>query len=76
MAEPHATQHEPLLISLTGLMSRWSSFDFQRRITAGCGVTLDPVAVNALYALGLLGGTARPSALADGLHLSRPQRRN
>lgn len=64
--------HETLLSSLTGLMSRWSSLELQRRITAECGITLDPVAVSALYTLGLIGGTSRPSSLADALHLSRP----
>lgn len=67
-----SAQHETLLTSLTGLMSRWSSLELQRRITAECGVTLDPVAVSALYTLGIMGGSSRPSALADGLHLSRP----
>ena len=64
--------HENLLSSMTGLISRWSSLELQRRITAECGITLDPVAVAALYTLGLSGGTSRPSALADTLHLSRP----
>lgn len=64
--------HENLLSSMTGLISRWSSLELQRRITAECGITLDPVAVAALYTLGLSGGTSRPSVLADTLHLSRP----
>lgn len=64
--------HETLLTSLTSLMSRWSSLELQRRITRECGITLDPVAVSALYTLGLTGGIARPSTLADALHLSRP----
>lgn len=64
--------HEILLASLTGLMSRWSSLELQRRITAECGLTLDPVAVSAVYTLGLRGGDVRPSTIADALHLSRP----
>lgn len=64
--------HENLLSTMTGLISRWSSLELQRRITAECGITLDPVAVAALYTLGLSGGTSRPSSLADTLHLSRP----
>ena len=70
---PNATEtHAVLLGSLTRLMSRWSSLEFQRRITAECGVRLDPVAVRALYVLGVEGGAARPSTIADELHLSRP----
>lgn len=67
-----ARTHAVLLSSLTRLMSRWSSLEFQRRITAECGVHLDPVAVRALYVLGVEGGAARPSTIADELHLSRP----
>lgn len=61
-----------LLSELTRLMSRWSSLEFQRRITAESGIALDPVAVRAVYLLGVAGGTTRPSTLADELHLSRP----
>ncbi|GAA1488205.1 MarR family winged helix-turn-helix transcriptional regulator [Brachybacterium sacelli] len=64
--------HRSTLRALTGLMSQWSSLDFQRRITAQCGLTLDPVAVRALYGLGIAGGSARPRDLADELHLTRP----
>ncbi|MBN9612443.1 MAG: winged helix-turn-helix transcriptional regulator [Actinobacteria bacterium] len=67
-----ADTHAVLLGALTSLMSRWSSLEFQRRITAECGVVLDPVAVRALYVLGVEGGSARPSTIADELHLSRP----
>ena len=72
MAPARSASHESLLSSLTGLMSRWSSLELQRRITAECGITLDPVAVSALYVLGLRGGASRPSTIADELHLSRP----
>lgn len=61
-----------LLASLTRLMSRWSSSQVQERVASGVGVTLDPTEIRAIYTLGLRGGTARPSALADELHLSRP----
>lgn len=64
--------HRTMLQALTGLMSQWSSLDFQRRITADCGVSLDPVGVRALYVLGIAGGSARPSDIADDLHLTRP----
>lgn len=64
--------HAALLSEITRLMSRWSSLELQRRITAECGVALDPVAVRAIYLLGLEGGSARPSTLADELHLTRP----
>lgn len=64
--------HRATLRALTRLMSQWSSLDFQRRITAQSGLTLDPVAVRALYGLGISGGSARPSDLADELHLTRP----
>lgn len=64
--------HRATLRALTRLMSQWSSLDFQRRITAECGVSLDPAAVRALYGLGIAGGSARPSDIADDLHLSRP----
>ena len=67
-ADPRAR----LLTSLTGLMSRWSSRDFQTRISAACGVPLDATAVRAVYTLGLRGGSARPSEIADEVHLSRP----
>ncbi|APX33915.1 hypothetical protein BH708_15690 [Brachybacterium sp. P6-10-X1] len=64
--------HRATLRALTRLMSQWSSLEFQRRITAQCGLSLDPVAVRALYGLGITGGAARPSDLADDLHLTRP----
>lgn len=67
-AHPNAA----LLSELTRLMSRWSSLELQRRITAECGVSLDPGAVRAVYLLGIEGGGARPSVLADELHLTRP----
>lgn len=60
------------LSALTGLMSQWSSLELQRRITADCGVALDAVGVRAVFTLGLQGGAARPSRLADDLHLTRP----
>lgn len=64
--------HRATLTALTALMSQWSSLEFQRRITAECGVSLDPVGVRALYVLGIAGGAERPSAIADDLHLTRP----
>ncbi|GAA1667871.1 hypothetical protein GCM10010977_13490 [Citricoccus zhacaiensis] len=64
--------HRSTLRALTRLMSQWSSLELQRQITADSGVALDPVAVRALYGLGTAGGTSRPSALADELHLTRP----
>lgn len=61
-----------VLSALTRLMSRWTSLDYQRRITAGSGIDRDTATVRALYSLGVKGGTARPSAIADELHLTRP----
>lgn len=72
MEPPEQELHRATLRALTRLMSQWSSLDFQRRITAECGVSLDPAAVRALYGLGIAGGSARPSDIADDLHLSRP----
>lgn len=65
-------QRRTMLHALTSLMAQWSSRDFQRRITAQSGVALDPTGVRALYVLGIAGGSARPSDLADELHLTRP----
>lgn len=67
-----AAEHAEVLGGLTRLMSRWSSLDYQRRITAGSGIDRDPATVRALYSLGVKGGTSRPSAIADELHLTRP----
>ncbi|MCD2443660.1 MarR family transcriptional regulator [Agromyces sp. SYSU K20354] len=61
-----------LLASLTHLISRWSSSDLQRRVAHGVGIELDATEVRAIYTLGLRGGSARPSELADELHLTRP----
>lgn len=72
MTPDPAHQNAALLSELTRLMSRWSSLELQRRITAECGVSLDPGAVRAVYLLGIEGGGARPSVLADELHLTRP----
>lgn len=73
---PHAAQpttpHAAVLLALTRLMSRWSSLDLQRKITAESNVTLDPTAVQALYLLGIHGGAATPSVISDEMHLSRP----
>lgn len=63
---------ETLLLSLTRLVSRWSSLDLQRRVAEACDVSLDPVAVRALYALGISGDAVSPSSIADELHLTRP----
>lgn len=60
------------LLALTRLISHWTSADFQRLVAAACGITLDPVAVRALYLLGISGGSATPSRIADELQLSRP----
>ncbi|MGP5127597.1 MarR family winged helix-turn-helix transcriptional regulator [Brachybacterium tyrofermentans] len=72
MDAPTLALHRTTLTALTALMSQWSSLEFQRRITAECGVSLDPVGVRALYVLGIAGGAERPSVIADDLHLTRP----
>lgn len=64
--------HASTLRALTRLMSQWSSLEYQRRITADSGVCLDPVAVRAVYTLGIAGAPVRPSSIADELHLTRP----
>lgn len=60
-----------LLASLTRLTVRWSSADFQRRVSETVGLDLDDSAIRAVYVVGLL-GTARASTIADELHLTRP----
>ncbi|GAA5202344.1 MarR family winged helix-turn-helix transcriptional regulator [Microbacterium jejuense] len=67
-----AAPRADLLASLTRLMSRWSSSTVQARIASGVGVALDPTEIRAIYTLGLHGGAARPSALADELNVTRP----
>ncbi|MBP1327395.1 DNA-binding MarR family transcriptional regulator [Leucobacter exalbidus] len=69
--ETHSPQAATLL-ALTRLMSRWSSLDLQRHITAECQVSLDPTAVRMLYVMGVRRSPATPSVIADELHLSRP----
>lgn len=65
-------REQSLLSALTHLMSRWSSAELQGQIARQVGVVLDATQVRAIYVLGLQGGTARPSALAAELHLTRP----
>ena len=72
MAAPQPDPLTSILLSLTRLTARWNSLEYQRRVTEESGVTLDPAAVRAVYLLGLNGGSARPSALATDLELSRP----
>jgi len=67
-----AAPRADLLSSLTRLMSRWSSSTVQARIASGVGVALDPTEIRAVYTLGLHGGAARPSVLADELNVTRP----
>ncbi|WP_427870844.1 MarR family winged helix-turn-helix transcriptional regulator [Leucobacter luti] len=64
--------HTEMLLSLTRLTAHWTSLDYQRRVSDACGVTLDTAAVRAVYVLGIRGGSARPSVLAEELNLSRP----
>ncbi|WP_125099051.1 MarR family winged helix-turn-helix transcriptional regulator [Leucobacter chromiireducens] len=61
-----------VLLALTRLISHWSSPEMQRGVTAAAGISLDPVAVRALYLLGIAAGDTTPSALASDLRLSRP----
>lgn len=63
---------QQLLSSLTSLTAHWNSLDLQKRVADACGVKLDPAAIRAVYTLGMHGGAASPSALADELQLSRP----
>ncbi|MBD3940139.1 MarR family transcriptional regulator [Microbacterium sp. NEAU-LLC] len=67
-----AAPRADLLSSLTRLMSRWSSSTVQARIASGVGVALDPTEIRAVYTLGIHGGAARPSELADELNVTRP----
>lgn len=60
------------LLALTQLMSRWSSLELQRQITAESDVSLDPTAVRMLYVMGVRNSPVTPSVIADELHLSRP----
>ena len=61
-----------MLLSLTRLTAHWTSLEYQRRVSQACGVALDAAAVRAVYVLGIRGGSARPSVLAEELNLSRP----
>lgn len=72
MDDEELALHRTTLRALTRLMSQWSSLEYQRQITAESGVSLDPVAVRAVYALGIAEGPARPSVIADELYLTRP----
>lgn len=72
MTEDQPQDHTATLLALTRLMSRWSSLDLQRQISAGQGLNLDPTAVRAIYTLGITGGQSTPGQIASDLHLSRP----
>lgn len=65
-------REQALLGALTQLMARWTSAELQLRFAAQHGVVLDDTKVRAIYVLGMRGGTARPSALAAELRLTRP----
>ncbi|GAA5035833.1 MarR family winged helix-turn-helix transcriptional regulator [Microbacterium fluvii] len=67
-----AARETTMLAALTRLISRWSTASTQRAIAEGVGVTLDAADIRAVYVLGLHGGAARPSELADELSLTRP----
>lgn len=71
-ARPSTRETGEALLALTRLISHWSSQDMQRSVIGASGVSLDPVAVRALYLLGISQGESTPSKLADELHLSRP----
>lgn len=67
-----STVEQRLLSSLTSLTAHWNSLELQKRVADACGVQLDAAAIRAVYTLGMHGGAAYPSALADELQLSRP----
>lgn len=69
---PSTRETGEVLLALTRLISHWSSQEMQRSVVGASGITLDPVAVRALYLLGIAQGETTPSKLADDLHLSRP----
>lgn len=60
-----------LLAALTLLVANWGSVAAQETIARRAGVSVDPVDIQPLYALGQL-GPQRASALAGTLRLSRP----
>ncbi|MCR2764971.1 MarR family winged helix-turn-helix transcriptional regulator [Microbacterium sp. zg.B48] len=65
-------QSEAVVLSgLTRLMAQWSALALQARFVPDVGVTLDPVDIQPLYALGL-SGQRRASELATELRVSRP----
>lgn len=63
---------ERVLRDLVRLLAHWSAPHAQREIVREVGLDLDDTAIRAVYALGLRGGAARPSELADVLRLTRP----
>ncbi len=59
------------LLTITRLISRWTSTGFQRDVALACGVALDTNAIRALYLLGI-GEASSPSTLAAALGIPRP----
>lgn len=66
---PHV---EELLRAMVHLVATWNRVDTKARVAEEVGIELPETDVQALYLLGMAGGTLRPSELANALEASRP----